>query len=180
MSRIGRLTITLPAEVKFDYTDGIVTVTGPKGTLKQEINSKNIDIAVENGVISVTRTSENKDTRSKHGLYRMLIANMVAGVVTPFTKTVIVHGVGYKANINGNKLTMNIGYSHPIEYVAPEGITITCPDQNTIVVTGISKEQVGQVAAIIKSKRKVEPYHLYGLRYSTEKVTKKEGKTAGK
>ena len=110
----------------------------------------------------------------------MLIANMVQGVVTPFTKTLVIAGVGYKAAVSGNKLTMNLGYSHPVEFIAPEGITITCPDATTVVVTGVSKEQVGQVAANIRSKRKVEPYHGYGLHYSDEVVVRKEGKTAGK
>lgn len=110
----------------------------------------------------------------------MLIANMVKGVVTPFSKTLVIAGVGYKAAVSGNKLTMNLGYSHPVEFTAPEGVTVTCPDANTVVVTGISKEQVGQVAANIRSKRKVEPYHGYGLHYSDEVVVRKEGKTAGK
>lgn len=115
-----------------------------------------------------------------HGLYRVLINDMVQGVVTPFSKTLIIDGVGYKAAMQGNKLVMNLGLSHPVEYVAPTGITITCTDQNTVVVSGISKEIVGQVAATIKSKRPVEPYHGYGIHYSTEVVVKKEGKTAGK
>lgn len=115
-----------------------------------------------------------------HGLYRVLIADMVAGVVTPFTKTLVIAGVGYKASVAGNKLTMSLGLSHPVEYVAPEGITLTCPDANTVVVTGVSKERVGQVAANIKSKRPVEPYHNYGIHYSDEVLVKKEGKTAGK
>ena len=110
----------------------------------------------------------------------MIIANMVKGVVTPFSKTLVIAGVGYKAAVSGNKLTMNLGYSHPVEFTAPEGVTVTCPDANTVVVTGISKEQVGQVAANIRSKRKVEPYHGYGLHYSDEVVVRKEGKTAGK
>ena len=110
----------------------------------------------------------------------MLIANMIQGVVTPFSKTLVIAGVGYRASVSGNKLTMSLGYSHPVVFVAPEGITLSCPDANTVVVSGISKEQVGQVAANIRSKRKVEPYHGYGLHYSDEVVVRKEGKTAGK
>ncbi|MDR0425584.1 MAG: 50S ribosomal protein L6 [Clostridiales bacterium] len=180
MSRIGKLGIPLPKEVKFEYNGGVVTVTGPKGTLTQAIASKNIAVAAADGEVKVTRLNDQKESRAMHGLYRQLIANMVRGVVTPFSKTLIINGVGYKAAVAGAKLTMNIGFSHPVEYVAPAGITLACPDQNTVTVTGIDKELVGQVAATIKSKRKVEPYHLYGLRYSDEAITKKEGKTAGK
>lgn len=180
MSRIGRLHIDVPAGVTVGFENRVVTVKGPKGTLTQHIDSKNIDVEINGAVVNVKRSDESKETRSMHGLYRMLIANMIAGVVTPFTKTLVIAGVGYKAAVSGGKLTMNLGYSHPIDYTAPAGITITCPDANTIVVTGVSKEQVGQVAAIIKSKRPVEPYHNYGIHYSDEVLVKKEGKTAGK
>lgn len=180
MSRIGKLQIAVPAGVAVDFTNGVVTVKGPKGTLSQNINSRHIDVKVEDGFVHVTRDAEDKDTKSKHGLYRMLVANMVRGVVTPFTKSLIVNGVGYKAQVTGSKLVMNIGFSHPVEFVAPEGITLACPDATTVTVTGISKELVGQTAATIRSKRPVEPYHAYGLRYSDEVVVKKEGKTAGK
>lgn len=180
MSRIGRMHITVPAGVNVDYKDNLVTVKGPKGTLTQNIASNAIEVKVEGNIVTVERHNELKETKSMHGLYRMLIANMVQGVVTPFTKTLVIAGVGYKAAVSGNKLTMNLGYSHPVEFIAPEGITITCPDATTVVVTGVSKEQVGQVAANIRSKRKVEPYHGYGLHYSDEVVVRKEGKTAGK
>lgn len=180
MSRIGRLPITIPAGVTVEYNDDIVTVKGPKGTLTQKIVDRNIVVKIENGAVHVERKNESKETRSKHGLYRQLIANMMKGVVTPFSKTLIINGVGYKAQMSGNKLVMNIGYSHPVEFMAPEGITITVPEQTQVVVTGISKELVGQTAATIRSKRPVEPYHAYGLRYSDEVVIRKEGKTAGK
>lgn len=180
MSRIGRMPIAVPAGVTVTVDGDVVKVTGPKGTLSQKICDRNLAIKVENGTVEVTRTSESKQTKSKHGLYRQLISNMVNGVVTPFTRTLIIQGVGYKASCSGNKLTMNIGYSHPVEYVAPEGITLACTDANTVVVTGISKELVGQCAATIRSKRPVEPYHNYGLHYSDEVLVKKEGKTAGK
>lgn len=180
MSRIGRLHITVPAGVTVEYKDQFVTVKGPKGTLTQHIDSKNIGVEVNGAEVKVTRSSEDKETKSLHGLYRMLIANMVTGVVTPFTKTLVIAGVGYKAAVAGSKLTMSLGYSHPVEFTAPEGITLSCPDANTIVVTGISKERVGQIAATIKSKRPVEPYHNYGIHYSDEVLVKKEGKTAGK
>lgn len=180
MSRIGRLPIEIPAGVTVEYRDTLVTVKGPKGTLTQSIVDKNIDVKTEGNVLTVTRRSEDKETKSKHGLYRMLIANMVKGVVTPFTRTLVVNGVGWKVQVNNNKLVMNVGFSHPVEFTAPEGVTLTAPDQNTIVVTGISKELVGQTAATIKSKRPVEPYHAYGIRYNDEVVVRKEGKTAGK
>lgn len=180
MSRIGRLHIAVPAGVTVEYNNQVVTVKGPKGTLTQHIDSKNINVEIDGAEVKVTRSNEEKETKAMHGLYRMLIANMVAGVVTPFSKTLVIAGVGYKASVAGNKLTISLGLSHPVDYVVPEGITITCPDANTIVVSGISKERVGQVAATIKSKRPVEPYHNYGIHYSDEVLVKKEGKTAGK
>lgn len=180
MSRIGRLPITVPAGVTVEYVDGVVTVKGPKGTLSQKIVDNAINVKIDGATVVVERANESKPTKSKHGLYRQLIANMVKGVVTPFTRTLIINGVGYKAQMSGNKLVMNLGLSHTVEIVAPEGVTVTVPDQNTVVVTGISKELVGQTAAIIKSKRPVEPYHAYGIRYSDEVVIRKEGKTAGK
>lgn len=180
MSRIGRLPVAIPAGVTVSVDGPVVKVSGPKGTLSREIASSKIIVKVEGAEVHVTRADDKKESRSLHGLYRQLIANMVAGVVTPFTRTLIIQGVGYKAAVSGNKLTMNIGYSHPVDYVAPEGITITCPDITTVVVSGIDKELVGQTAATIRSKRPVEPYHNYGLHYSDEVLVKKEGKTAGK
>lgn len=180
MSRIGRKHIDVPAGVSVAFENGVVTVKGKLGELKQEIKSADINVVVGAGVVNVERANDLKQTRAYHGLYRQLIANMVTGVQTPFTKTLIVSGVGYKCAVTGNKLVMNIGYSKPVEYTVPEGITVTCPDPLQIVVSGMSKEFVGEVAAQIKSKRPVEPYHGYGLHYSTEKVLRKEAKTAGK
>ena len=180
MSRIGRMQIDVPAGVTVSYENKVVTVKGPKGSLTQTIESKLIDVKVEGAVVTVERANDSKEAKSMHGLYRMLVANMVKGVVTPFSKTLVVVGVGYRVAVAGSKLTMNIGYSHPVEYIAPEGITITCPDANTVVVSGISKELVGQVAAEIRAKRKVEPYHGYGLHYSDEVVVRKEGKKGSK
>ncbi len=182
------MTVAIPAGVTVSYKDKIVTVKGPKGEMSQLINDRNIDVKVEGAVLEVVRNAETKETKSKHGLYRMLVANMVAGVVTPFTKTVVIQGVGFKASVTGSKLVMNIGFSHPVEYTAPAGIAITVGETKTqnsmaitpVTVTGISKEIVGQVAATIKSKRPVEPYHNYGLHYAGQVLVKKEGKTAGK
>lgn len=180
MSRIGKKHIDVPAGVTVSYENGIVTVKGKLGELKQEIKCADITVKVGAGVVNVERANDDKPTRAYHGLYRQLIANMVKGVQTPFTKTLIVAGVGYKCAVTGNKLVMNIGYSKPVEYIIPSGITITCSDPLTIVVSGIDKAYVGEVAAQIKSKRPVEPYHGYGLHYSTEVVLRKEAKTAGK
>ena len=180
MSRIGRMPITVPAGVKVEVAGSVVKVSGPTGSLEREIASNKIQIKAEATEVSVLRADDKKETKAMHGLYRQLIANMVQGVVTPFSRTLVIQGVGYKAAVAGSKLTMNLGFSHPVEFVAPEGITITCPDITTVVVSGISKELVGQTAATIRSKRPVEPYHNYGIHYSDEVLVKKEGKTAGK
>lgn len=180
MSRIGRKHIDVPAGVTVNYADNVVTVKGKLGELKQTIASNDISVKIGAGVVNVERANDQKQTRAFHGLYRQLIADMVKGVETPFTKTLIVSGVGYKCAVTGNKLVMNIGYSKPVEFTVPAGITVTCPDPLTIVVSGIDKCFVGQVAAQIKSKRPVEPYHGYGLHYSDEVVLRKEAKTAGK
>ena len=180
MSGIGKMKIAVPAGVTVEEKDRVIYVKGPKGELSTAIKSDKITVKMENNEISVLRADDNKESRSLHGLYRMLIANMVTGVVTPFTKTLVIAGVGYKAAVSGKKLTLNLGLSHPVEIEIPEGITITCPDLLTVIVTGVNKEQVGQVAAQIKAKRPVEPYHGYGIHYSDEVVIRKEGKTAGK
>lgn len=180
MSRIGKKQIDLPAGVTVSFDGRVVTVKGKLGELTQEIVTTDIDVKVDGGVVHVERKNEQKQTRAYHGLYRQLIADMVKGVQEAFKKTIIVAGVGYKCAVTGNKLVMNIGYSKPVEYTVPEGITVTCPDPLQIVVSGINKAHVGQVAAQIKSKRPVEPYHGYGLHYSDEVVLRKEAKTAGK
>ncbi len=180
MSRIGRKHIDVPAGVTVTFENSVVTVKGKLGELKQTIVSPDIAVKIGAGVVNVERANDEKQTRAFHGLYRQLIADMVSGVQNPFNKTLIVSGVGYKCAVTGNKLVMNIGYSKPVEYVIPDGITITCPDPLTIVVSGIDKAFVGQVAAQIKAKRPVEPYHGYGLHYSDEVVIRKEAKTAGK
>lgn len=180
MSRIGKKHIAVPAGVTVSYENDIVTVKGKHGELKQEIKCKDIVVTIEGGFVKLERKNEDKPTRAFHGLYRQLVSNMVVGVQEPFKKTLIVSGVGYKCAVSGSKLVMNIGYSKPVEYNVPNGVTVACPDPLTIVVSGIDKEFVGQVAAQIKSKRPVEPYHGYGLHYSNETVIRKETKTAGK
>ena len=179
MSRIGRMPIVLPEGVEVKVENGLVSVKGPKGQLSQQIG-KEISVNVENNTVVLTRANDKKEVRAQHGLYRALINNMVIGVTKGFEKALIVNGVGYKAQVQGKKLILNIGYSHPIEIEAPEGITIECPQLTEVVVKGINKTLVGQVAANIRAKREVEPYHSYGIRYKDEVVITKEGKTAGK
>ncbi len=179
MSRIGRAPIAIPAGVTVTNNNNLITVTGPLGTLSQEVD-KSIDVNVDNGTILVVRHSDDKDHRALHGLYRALINNMVVGVTKGFEKSLIVSGVGYKLAVNGNKLTMNIGYSHPVEIVAPEGVTFALPAPLEIVVKGINKQVVGQTAATIKAAKPVEPYHGYGIHYKDEVVIRKVGKRATK
>ena len=177
MSRIGRMPITIPAGVDVKIEDKHITVKGPKGTLSRTIESRHINVEMNGNVLNVVRDGETGEIKAQHGLYRALIANMVNGVTKEFEKALIINGVGYKATVQGNKLVLNIGYSHPIEMDAPEGISFACPTQTEIVVKGIDKELVGQTAANIRAKRVVEPYHAYGVRYKTETVIMKEGKT---
>lgn len=179
MSRIGRAPIAVPAGVTFENKDNLVTVKGPLGALSQQVDAS-IEVVLEDGHILVKRHSDDKEHRAMHGLYRALINNMVTGVTKGFEKSLIVNGVGYKLTVSGNKLVMNIGFSHPVEFEAPEGITFSLPQPLEIVVKGIDRQQVGQVAASIKAIKKIEPYHGYGIRYKDEPVIHKEGKTAGK
>ena len=180
MSRIGKKPITLPAGVTLSCDNGVVTVKGAKGTLVRNIGNE-IGVEIDGATVTMTCPDGAKsDVQAKHGLYRALVANMVQGVSVGFTRNLIINGVGYKAAVQGNKLVLNIGYSHPIEVVAPDGITFACPTQTEITVSGIDKELVGQTAANIKAKRPVEPYHAYGVRYKEETVIMKEGKKAGK
>ena len=178
MSRIGRAPIKIPAGVEIKYADGIVTVKGPLGELKQDYDAANIGLAVENGELLVTRFNEENATKAKHGLYRALINAMVIGVTAGYSKTLIVNGVGWKVAMNGKDVTLNVGLSHPVEFKAVDGITLACPSVTEIVVKGISKELVGAEAAKIRAIRKPEPYHGYGIRYSDEVIERKEGKTA--
>ena len=179
MSRIGKMPITLPAGVEFKFENGVASVKGPKGTLTREIVG-NIGFEVEGNVLTVKALDDKADTNAKHGLYRALLNGMVVGVSAGFVKTLEVKGVGWKAAVAGNKLTLNVGFSHPVEFVAPEGITFTCPTLTEVQVAGISKELVGQIAANIRAIRVPEPYHGYGIRYKGEVVEHKEGKTSGK
>ena len=179
MSRIGKMPIAVPAGVTVDFKDGIVTVKGPKGTLTREVVG-NIGIEMEGTNLLVKALDDKVDTNAKHGLYRALINGMVVGVTAGFVKTLEVKGVGWKANVQGDKLILNVGFSHPVEFVAPAGIKFECPSLTEVNVSGISKELVGQMAATIRKVRLPEPYHGYGIRYKGEHVEHKEGKTSGK
>ena len=179
MSRIGRAPISIPSGVTVTVANNKVTVKGPLGQLEKEYDSR-ITIIVENNQVLVSRSSDDKDVRALHGLYRALVQNMVSGVVKEFEKALVVHGVGYKMAVNGKKLVMNIGFSHPVEIEAPAGISFALPAPLELVVKGIDKELVGQIAATIKLKKPVEPYHGYGIHYKDEVVLRKEGKKAGK
>lgn len=178
MSRIGRNPITLPAGVNAVVNNNEITVSGPLGTLKQKFDSVNVE--VKDNIITLTRVNDENEVKAKHGLYRALIANMVKGVKEGFTKNLQIKGVGYKASKSGNKLVLNLGFSHPIEVVEPEGIKIECPSATDIKISGIDKQKVGQVALNIRDLRPVEPYHGYGVRYENEVVILKQGKAAGK
>ena len=179
MSRIGKMPIALPAGVTVDFKDGIVTVKGPKGTLTREIVG-NIGVEVEGATLLVKALDDARDTNAKHGLYRALLNGMVTGVSQGFVKALEIKGVGWKAAVQGNKLVLNVGFSHPVEVVAPEGIKFECPTLTDVNVCGINKELVGQIAANIRKIRLPEPYHGYGIRYKGENVEHKEGKTSGK
>ena len=180
MSRIGRAPITIPAgvEVKVDANNHI-TVKGPKGTLERTLVPQ-IKVDVDAGVIHVTRPDDEKQTRSLHGLTRTLVANMVHGVTDGFSKTLEVNGVGYRAAKEGKKLVLNVGYSHQIEVEDTADVETEVPNANTVIVKGIDKQKVGQFAADIRAKRPPEPYKGKGIKYSTEVVRHKEGKTGAK
>ena len=177
MSRIGKLPITIPGGVTITVgDDNTVTVKGPKGQLSEKISSS-IEIKEENAVLTVKRPSDSKEHRSLHGLSRTLINNMVVGTTAGFQKNLDIVGTGYKAQKQGNKLVLNVGYSHPVEFVEPDGITFEVPAPNKVIVKGINKQQVGQIAADIRAVREPEPYRGKGIKYDNEVVRRKEGKT---
>ena len=179
MSRIGRMPIPVPSGVTIKIDGSVVSVKGPKGELSREI-PKAITVEEKDGVLHVTRPSDEKEHRALHGLSRTLVANMVTGVSEGFTKTLEINGVGYRAAKQGNKLALTLGFSHPVEMEAPAGITIEVPAPNKIVVSGADKEVVGAVAADIRKWRKPEPYKGKGIRYEGEVVRRKAGKAGAK
>ena len=180
MSRIGRMPVAIPAGVTVTVAEGNkVTVKGPKGTLERVLPAE-MDIKVEGAEVVVSRPNDLKRNKSLHGLTRTLINNMVVGVTDGYEKKLEVNGVGYRAAKQGKKLTLNLGYSHPVEMEDPEGIETTVDGQNIIIVKGIDKEKVGQFAAEIRSKRGPEPYKGKGIKYADEIIRRKVGKTGKK
>ncbi|MBQ0124949.1 MAG: 50S ribosomal protein L6 [Clostridiales bacterium] len=177
MSRIGKKFITVPAGVDVKVDDGnVITVKGPKGTLTQKLHP-NMKVTVEGAGIKVTRPDDENENKALHGLTRTLVANMVEGVTNGYSKTLEMVGVGYKASKSGKTLTLSLGYSHPIEFVEENGITFDLPDNTTIVVNGIDKQRVGEIAAQIREKRPPEPYLGKGVKYKGEYIRRKAGKT---
>ena len=176
MSRIGFKTITIPAGVEVKVDGNVVSVKGPKGELQEKISDL-LTVEINDGVLEVKRDGDEAEKRAQHGLARTLINNMVIGVTQGFSKKLQLVGVGYKAEKKGNKLVMNLGYSHPVELPDPDGIKTETPDANTIIVSGIDKALVGNYAANIRAWRKPEPYKGKGIKYEDEHIRRKEGKT---
>ena len=178
MSRIGLKPIAIPAGVDFSINGNTVTVKGPNGTLTLD-KHPNISVSVEGSEINVARPNDNKDNRALHGLTRSLIANMVEGVTNGFKKVLEVNGVGYRVQLPGSNLVMNLGYSHQVIMTPPEGVKIECPSATQIIISGADKQAVGQFAAQVREKRPPEPYKGKGIKYAEEHIRRKEGK-AGK
>ena len=176
MSRIGNKPITVPDGVEVKIDGKHITVKGPKGTLEKEIHN-NISLEMEGNTIKVTRVNDEPFNRGLHGLTRTLINNMINGVVTEFTRELQINGVGYRAAKQGTDLNLTLGYSHPVIFKAPAGISFDVPNPNTIIVKGIDKELVGQTAADIRTKRPPEVYRGKGIKYAEEVIRRKEGKT---
>ena len=180
MSRIGKKPVVIPAGVTVELLEGnTLQVKGEKGTLTETFNS-NIDISVEAGQVVVSRSSDEKEYRSLHGLTRSLIQNMVDGVTKGYVKELEINGVGYRAALQGKTLVLNVGFSHQIDMVPPEGITVEVPAQTKIIIKGINKQMVGEFAAKVRSKKPPEPYKGKGIKYVDEVVRRKEGKTGAK
>ena len=180
MSRIGNKTITIPAGVEITVAAGNeVTVKGPKGTLTRQFN-ENMQIDVNGNEIKVVRPNDIKQIKQLHGTTRALLHNIVVGVSEGFTRELEVVGIGFRAAVSGNKLTLNVGFSHPVEFEIEEGLKVECPSATEIKVSGIDKQRVGEFAAVVRATKKPEPYKGKGIRYKGEHVRRKEGKTAGK
>lgn len=179
MSRIGNSPITIPEGVEVNVNAGHVSVKGPKGVLERNIDNR-LTVSIEDGKVIVKRPNDETEMKSLHGLTRTLINNMIIGVKEEFNKVLEVNGVGYRVQKQGNDLNLTLGYSHPVIYKAPAGITFDVPNQNTIIVKGIDKELVGQIAAEIRTKRLPEVYGGKGIKYNYEVIRRKEGKTGKK
>ncbi|HPF46829.1 MAG TPA: 50S ribosomal protein L6 [Emcibacteraceae bacterium] len=175
MSRIGKKSVQIPAGVEANLIDGILTIKGPKGSLNMSFVNE-VDVKLENGEVSVMPRGESKRARSMWGMQRTLVSNLVEGVTNGFSKTLELNGVGYRAQMQGRNVNLQLGYSHDILYEVAEGVEVNCPNQTTIIVSGIDKQKVGQVAAEIREFRKPEPYKGKGVKYSDEYIFRKEGK----
>ncbi len=179
MSKIGKLPVAIPAGVTVTVSPSEVVVKGPKGELKQDYN-ENVKVEVKGSEVIVTPVSNTKVANSAHGLYRNLISNMVTGVTTGYTKSLVITGVGYRAEVQGKMLVMNLGYSSDFIAIIPEGLSVVTDAQGKVTVSGISKQQVGEFCAQIRKLRKPEPYKGKGIRYETEVIRRKVGKTGVK
>jgi|SRR5690606_26718603 len=178
MSRIGRLPVSIPKGVDVKLDGDRITVKGPKGQLDLDVHPA-MKLAIEDGEIRVARPTDEKPHRALHGLTRSLVQNMVTGVTDGFSRTLEIVGVGYRAEARGKSLLLNVGFSHQIDYNPADGVDVACPNQTTVVVSGIDKQKVGQAAAEIRGFRPPEPYKGKGIRYQGEQVRRKAGKTAG-
>lgn len=177
MSRVGNRPIDVPDGVQVTIESDVVTVSGPKGELNQDV-PREISLTLADGQVVVERSGDARRSRSLHGLIRTLIANMIEGVTEGFSKSLIIEGTGYRASLSGRKLILTVGYSHPVEIVPPESIELETPSQRRIIVRGPDKQLVGQLAAEIRDVRPPEPYHGFGIRYEGERIRRKEGKSA--
>jgi len=178
MSRIGKLPVQIPSGVTITVDADLIKVSGPKGNLQEPLLNQ-VKVTIDGDALSVERLNDEKIAKAQHGLMRSLIQNMVTGVTEGFEKKLEVNGVGFKVNLQGNKLVLNLGFSHPIEFEAPAGVTLAV-DKNNISISGISKQQVGQVAADIREFKKPEPYKGKGIKYADEYILRKAGKTGAK
>jgi large subunit ribosomal protein L6 len=179
MSRIGNKPVAIPSGVTVTVDGNTVKVKGPKGELTQEFRSE-VKVVVNDGKVTVERSGDEKSVKALHGLYRALIANMVQGVTGGYKKTLEIVGVGYKAEKKGKSLVLNVGYSHPVSYAEPAGITLSAPSPTVVVIEGTDKQKVGQVAAELRDVRPPEPYKGKGIRYQGEQVRRKAGKAGAK
>ena len=176
MSRIGKQPVVLPAGISAKVADGVVTLKGPKGELALKTPAT-VEVSLDGSTLTIAHTGDDKQNRADHGTIRALLQNMVVGLKNGYSRELEIQGVGFKASIAGNKLTMNVGYSHPVEYVVPEGVSVAVVDGTQLKVSGIDKQLVGQVSARIRSFRPPEPYKGKGVRYKDERVRRKAGKT---
>ena len=179
MSRIGKLPVAIPQGVTVTVADGVVTVKGPKGTLSQAVRPQ-VNVEVKGNEVVLTRVNDEKEVRGYHGLYRQLVNNMIVGVSQGYSKVLVINGVGFKAEAGKNFVTLSLGYSTQIDFMIPSDVSITVENPTKLVVSGISKERVGQVAAEIRSLRGPEPYKGKGIKYETENIRRKVGKSGGK